>query len=78
MLLLPDFNGAAAQAFIDPFRAANYLRGEQLFAWEFLSLAGNTVTASSGLSIARTRTCLEAHGDYDLVVFFQVWTSCRR
>jgi AraC family carnitine catabolism transcriptional activator len=40
MLLLPGFNSMAAQAFIDPFRAANYLRADKVYEWQFLSPQG--------------------------------------
>lgn len=67
----------AAQAFIDPFRAANYLRGEQLFVWDFLSLDHNTVAASSGLAIAQTCPYLESDNLYDLVVLNASWAPER-
>lgn len=51
MLLLEGFNSTAAHAFIDPFRAANYLRGETIYRWPLLSLHGKPVTASNGMSI---------------------------
>ncbi|HMB76914.1 MAG TPA: hypothetical protein VKN76_10970, partial [Kiloniellaceae bacterium] len=47
MLLLPGFNALAAQAFLDPFRAANYLRGRALYRWPLFSPDGGEVTASN-------------------------------
>ena len=54
MLLLPGFNSMAAHAFIDPFRAANYLHGRAIYDWPMLSLDGDAVVASNGLSLAPT------------------------
>ena len=51
LLLTPNFNLTATMAFIDPFRAANYLEGVALFRWEFVSEAGGQVAASNGTSI---------------------------
>lgn len=54
MLLLPGFNCLATQAFLDPFRAANYLRGSRIYDWQFLSLDGGSVVASNGVRIGDT------------------------
>ncbi len=51
MLVLDGFNSMAAHAFIDPFRAANYLRGQAIYSWSFLSLDGRMVTASNGVRL---------------------------
>ncbi len=51
MLLLHGFNSTAANAFIDPFRAANYLRGEAIYRWPLLTGDGNPVTASNGMTV---------------------------
>ena len=74
MLLLPGFNGFAAQGFVDPFRAANYLRGERIYAWDFLSPDGGTVTASSGFEISTTRTIAGTPPHYDLLLINASWT----
>ena len=74
MLLLPGFNGFAAQGFLDPFRAANYLRGERIYAWEFVSPAGGTVTASNGLEIGVTQAVGERPPHYDLLLVNSSWT----
>lgn len=71
MLLLPDFNSLASQAFIDPFRAANYLRGASIYNWPFLSLEGGEVAASNGMSVAQTR----ALGAFDQPLDFLVVNS---
>jgi len=51
ILVMPDFNMAATMAFVDPFRAANYLEGRPLFRWRFLSDSGGVVRASNGAAI---------------------------
>ena len=74
MLLLPGFNSFAAQAFLDPFRAANYLRGERIFRWDMLSLDGGVVAASNGVQIAETLSISEHPPSYDLVPVNASWT----
>ncbi|MEX0283565.1 MAG: GlxA family transcriptional regulator [Paracoccaceae bacterium] len=51
IIVTPDFNLSATMGFVDPFRAANYLRGSPLFHWAFLSERGGPVRASNGASI---------------------------
>ena len=34
VVLLPPFDALATMAFLDPFRAVNYLRGGNLYSWE--------------------------------------------
>ena len=74
MLLCPGFNGFAAQAFVDPFRAANYLRGERIYAWDFLSLDGGAVRASNGLEFGATRAIEERPPQYDWILVNASWT----
>ncbi len=74
MLLLPGFNSFAAQAFIDPFRAANYLRGDKIYSWTFLSPRGGPVVASSGIEIGNTRALTEAAAEFEMVVVNASWT----
>ena len=50
ILLTPGFNIATTMAFVDPFRAANYLDGAMRFRWEFVSDA-ETVRASNGVCL---------------------------
>ena len=49
MLLLPGFNAMAFHAFVDPFRAANYLKGEGLYSWPLLGFETGQISASNGL-----------------------------
>ncbi len=74
MLLLPGFNSLAAHAFIDPFRASNYLRASQVFDWQFVSPQGGPIKASNGLEI---QTQAMQSGDkfrFDLVMVNASWT----
>ena len=77
MLLLPQFNSFAAHAFIDPFRAANYLRGDRVYDWQFLSPQGGSVTASNGMEFAGTRSIGQQPPDYDLLLVNASWTPER-
>ncbi len=74
MLLLPQFNSMAMHAFIDPYRAANYLRGHTLYQWHFLSLDGKNVTASNGVEINNAENYLSSTIDFDFIVVNASWT----
>lgn len=73
MLLLEGFNSLAMQAFIDPFRSANYLRSSNLYEWQFLGFEQVSVTASNGLSIGDLSDITKASSDYDLLVINASW-----
>ncbi|MGI9350213.1 MAG: GlxA family transcriptional regulator [Rhizobiaceae bacterium] len=77
MLLLDGFNSMAMQAFVDPFRSANYLRANTLYEWDFLSLDGNTVTASNGLNVASLTNITDVSKIYDLLVINTSWSPER-
>ena len=72
MLLLPAFNSLACNAFLDPLRSANYLQGSALYRWDFLSLAGGSVTASNGMSVSDTLIWQEQL-NYDYLVINASW-----
>ncbi len=74
MLLLPGFNSFAAQGFLDPFRAANYLRGERIYGWQLLSPTGGSVTASNGLAIGDTFAFGDLSPEFDLLLVNASWT----
>lgn len=74
MLLLPGFNSFAAQAFLDPFRAANYLRGRKIYQWGFISPEGGDVVASNGIQIGATSTMGAAQEDYNLIMVNSSWS----
>ncbi|MEM1299643.1 MAG: GlxA family transcriptional regulator [Pseudomonadota bacterium] len=71
IIVTPDFNLAATTAFIDPFRAANYLEGTTLFRWQVASERGGMVPASNGLAID-TVALTEADAA-DMVVISSSW-----
>lgn len=77
LLLLPGFNAMAAHAFVDPYRAANYLRGEAIYEWPFLSLDGRDVVASNGLAVAQTTAFSEAEHKFDFLVVNASWAPER-
>jgi len=77
MLLLPGFNALAAQAFLDPFRAANYLRGRALYRWPLFSPDGGEVTASNGFAVAGTEAFPEADSGLDFLVVNASWAPER-
>ncbi|MEM7563684.1 MAG: GlxA family transcriptional regulator [Pseudomonadota bacterium] len=74
MLLLPGFNAMAAHAFLDPFRAANYLRARNVFEWNFLSPDGGEITASNGAVFADTQSLRSQEQGYDFVMVNASWT----
>ena len=55
IVCLPNFNALTTMAFIDPFRAANYVAGRHLYGWDLLSLSESTVAASNGASFSGLR-----------------------
>ncbi|MDJ0626773.1 MAG: GlxA family transcriptional regulator [Rhodobacter sp.] len=70
---MPGFNLAATMAFVDPFRAANYLDGVSHFRWVFLSERGGGVQASNGASIT-TRSLSDSAGALpDFMIVSSSW-----
>jgi AraC family carnitine catabolism transcriptional activator len=77
IFVTPHFNLATTTAFLDPFRAANYLIGESRFKWCFVSATGGDIPSSNGMSIA-TRSIEDAKGDEpDIVVVSSSWSPER-
>lgn len=73
VVLLPAFNALATMAFLDPFRAANYLTGSTLYSWDMVSLNGEPLSASNGLEITSARTLEEVKQRYDYVIVSASW-----
>ena len=73
MLLLPEFNSLATNAFIDPFRAANYLQGHIIYRWVFLSPDGGTVPASNSMQFSETTAIDDWQGRPDFLVVNASW-----
>ena len=64
----------ATHAFIDPFRAANYLRGHAIYQWEFISLDDEPASASNGLSVNCTMSIDDYDEQPDFLVVNASWT----
>ena len=63
----------AFHAFVDPFRAANYLRGHSIYSWPLLALNEGAVMASNGLSIGGAEGFQYDDTVYDFVVVNASW-----
>ncbi|XDZ66925.1 GlxA family transcriptional regulator [Alphaproteobacteria bacterium LSUCC0684] len=75
MILVPDFNLLAATAFLDGFRAANYLSGIRLYEWTILSPSGSSIRASNGMVMAAGPLDQQNLADvFDMVVVNSSWT----
>lgn len=73
ILLLPDFNAMATAAFLDPFRAANYLAGERRFTWDFLTVDLKTIRASNQSRHLADKALESTGTDYDLAMVSSSW-----
>ncbi len=73
LLLLDGFNAMALQAFLDPFRSANYLRSRTLYEWTFIGVGDAAVTASNGLEVGGLHDVSEVGDSFDLVVVNSSW-----
>ena len=50
-LMVPNFSLGAFSSAIEPLRLANYVNGETLYAWRTISMDGEAVASSAGVSI---------------------------
>ena len=50
-VLIPRFNMTALVTTLEPLRIANYLSGQTVYDWHFLSVGGGLVTASNGMTL---------------------------
>lgn len=73
ILVTPNFNLAATMAFIDPFRAANYLEGVANFRWKIAS-GGKSCLASNGVTIETVSLKDVLKETFDIVVVSSSWT----
>lgn len=73
VIVAHGFNLNATVGFLDPFRAANYLAGRNLYRWTVLSANGGEVASSSGLSLA-TEPLDTGAAHPDLGVISTSWT----
>ncbi len=79
VLVTPHFNLAATCAFLDPFRAANYLDGQTRFQWKIASEAGGPCVASNGMridtaSLAQVSGADMQAGRKDMIIISSSWT----
>ena len=51
-VLIPRFNMMSLTTTVEPLRIANYFSGQSLYEWCYLSVGGESVTASNGMSLA--------------------------
>ena len=50
-VLLPRFNMATLATMIEPMRIANYVSGETLYRWEFLTPDGNPAGSPDSINV---------------------------
>lgn len=74
VLVCPGFNMNATMAFLDPFRAANYLDGQSYFRWTLASVEGGTCTASNGVTVETVTLKTAVTDPADLVVVSASWS----
>lgn len=74
VLVTPHFNLAATMGFLDPFRAANYLAGRQLFQWRIASETGGACRASNGLELSTAPLEEVRQAQPDMVIVSSSWT----
>jgi len=77
ILILPSFNAMATLAFMDPFRAANYLGVSALYRWQVVAMDDRPVTASNGLCVAEAIPLSQAEAGFDFVFVSASWTPER-
>ncbi|MGB5954502.1 GlxA family transcriptional regulator [Pseudomonas sp.] len=73
VIVFPHFNAAATTAFVDPFRAANYLSGESRFHWAFASVEGGGIRASNGMDLFTQSLANVRDQVWDLVMLSCSW-----
>lgn len=73
LIVTPEFNMLATMAFLDPFRAANYLEGRTLFRWQILSETGGDIVASNGATLSTQSLDAAALTAGSLVMLSSSW-----
>lgn len=73
IIILPNFNLLATTAFIDPFRALNYLQGNAVYEWQFVGLTKQAVTASNGMQVTPSLSLEDLGHAFDLVMVSASW-----
>ena len=74
IIVTPNFNMNATAAFIDPFRAANYLDGVPHFSWTIASVDRGLCVASNAMVMETEALDTVRHEPFDLVIVSSSWT----
>ncbi|WP_306116800.1 MULTISPECIES: GlxA family transcriptional regulator [unclassified Roseovarius] len=74
ILVTPHFNMAGTMAFLDPFRAANYLAGRTHFTWRMVSEEGGLCRASNGIAVEVEPIAAVRDRRPDMVIVTSSWT----
>lgn len=73
IIVFPGFNLLATTAFIDPFRALNYLQSKALYEWQFICRDGEKLWASNGMAVTPDLCLKDASQQYDMVMVSSSW-----
>ena len=73
-VLIPRFNMTALVTTLEPLRIANYLSGQSLYDWRFLSVDGGLVTASNGMTLD-SEPLSGAKAQWDAIFVCGSWNS---
>ncbi len=75
-VLTPKFNSLTLSSLVEPLRIANYCDGRQLYDWKFFTADGESVPASTEMSVA-TRAISSDDTSYDAVIVCGGWNAER-
>ncbi|MCP4188478.1 MAG: GlxA family transcriptional regulator [Gammaproteobacteria bacterium] len=73
-VLVAKFNMMALTTAIEPLRIANYLAGENLYEWYFVSATGGSVEASNGMSI-ETESIVNDARKWNVIIVCGSWNA---
>ena len=73
-VILPKFSGMSISALVEPLRIANYCAGEELYQWQYLSVAGGNIPSCSGISI-ETASLNSPRDGLDAVIVCGGWNA---
>ncbi|MEX0337584.1 MAG: GlxA family transcriptional regulator [Arenibacterium sp.] len=74
VVVTPHFNLASTLAFLDPFRALNYLIGANQVRWKLVSAEGGEVPGSNGVSVTTQPLSGQLSKKPNLVIVSSSWT----
>ncbi len=75
-ILLPKFNSLDLSALVEPLRIANYCDGRTLYNWQFLSVDGEKVPASTDMAVA-TQAVSTDDKSLDAIIVCGGWNAER-